>query len=154
NRDWLLRPAPTPGLPARADPSARELETVLTEEPMPPERRPDEDDEGPPREAPRLLRARRLRLPDAALDLGVVAFQLRFVQFVVAAAAGSLTGAILGGPPGALLGLVLGCVVAGLRQSWLGALAGAVAGGLCAHVPGGLIGFVLGLCMGDWRQSR
>jgi hypothetical protein len=163
NRDWMLRPEPTPGaLPAPADPSPAELGAVVTEEVLP--------GVAPAEDRGRMAwrraepSSRLLRRGDAELDLPVVEKQLRFTQFVVAAVAGGVAGGLLRGFGGALIGWFVGVVLAALRSGLLGAVVGFAAGAGCgwaayprrpgAGLLGALVGLALGACLGDWRKLR
>jgi hypothetical protein len=152
NRDWMLGQAPRGGATA-ADPSAGDLEAVVTTEAVP----------ATVGDAQDLLSGRRAllnpetfrRKPDyASYDLPVVLMQLRFLQLGAAGAVGFMLGSVHEAPYGALVGLAIGLAVAAVRSSWLGALVGAFAGGYHGSIIGGLGGFLLGLCLGDWRNKR
>jgi hypothetical protein len=164
NRDWLLRPEPTPGGPARGDPSADELAARVSQEVLPPVRA------GQPGRAIRLppgrLRRQSVRtealLTDASLDLPVVEKQLRALQLLLATVAGAAVGARLLGLPGCVVGAVVGLGVAATRYNLACALAGMSAGAVYGlhPYPGDLLlgflwafaGLALGACLGDWRR--
>jgi hypothetical protein len=147
----MLGQAPRGGATA-ADPSAGDLEAVVTTEAVP-ATVGDAKDLLPRRRAalnPETFR----RKPDyASYDLPVVLMQVRFLQFAAAGAIGFMLGSLHEEPYGALLGLAAGVLVAAVHSSWLGALVGAFVGGYYGRFLGGLGGFFLGLCLGDWRNK-
>jgi hypothetical protein len=168
NRDWMLRDQPAPVGTAAGDPSPRQLEALVSEEPLPPER----SARMPGRRTRQRGNGRitaskpfpdRRRLPsDEELDLPVVDKQLRTLQFLVAGLGGALCGELTAPGEGALLGWLAGCVLAFIRKGVVGALAGCAAAGLAgwkcsggslgtAMVWGGA-GLALGGCLGDWRR--
>jgi hypothetical protein len=159
NRDWMLRPLPAGGLPAPADPSARDLEAVVIAEVLPASARPAAAKE---QSRPAAVDARHLRRALAAEEsLLVTGRQLRALQFAAAAAAGALTALVVAGPDAVVGGLVAGCVVAALRSVVVGAFVGGLAGAACALAHGSdntwlwacfvILGLLFGGCLGDWR---
>src|SRR5262249_22648246 len=103
------------------------------------------------------------RPSEADLDYPVVSKQLRFLQFLVAVAAGAACGELISpGGMGALLGWLTGFAIAAIHIGLLGGLAGAVAGGMAgwnysdgnfqATVIWALASLALGACLGDWRR--
>jgi hypothetical protein len=161
NRDWLVRPEPTPGGPVQGDPTAGDIEAVLSEAALPP-RRASADVQLPPpgRRRRRPERADAL-LSDARLDLPVVEKQLRVLQFVVASVGGAVVGARVAGLPGAVFGFVVGCAMAATRNNPANAILATAGGALYGlHSDYGvtplcflwtLAGLVVGVCLGDWR---
>jgi hypothetical protein len=168
NRDWMLRTEHVPSLSGAADPSPRDLDALVTDEVLPvagrrrtsagKTRRPPNRRE--PNDAETTDTRRRVRRDDPDFELTVVEWQLRALQFLVAAVLGAVAGGMRWGAAGAAVGLLAGVGVAAIRSHGLGALAGCVAGVLAAWeasapaLPfvGGLTGLALGACLGDWRQ--
>jgi hypothetical protein len=167
NRDWMLRSQPAPAGTPAADPSPRQLEALVSADPLPPER----PESVPGRRTRRRGNGRitaskpfpgRKRLPsDEELDLPVVDKQLRTLQFLVAGFGGALCGELTAPGGGALLGWLAGCVLAIIRKGVVGALVGCAAAGiagwkysggnLAAAMVWGGAGLALGGCLGDWR---
>jgi hypothetical protein len=162
NRDWMLRPEPTPGAAVRGDPSADDLAGQVSEEVLPPQRASEDVQHPSPGRRPRKSERSDALLTDAALDLPVVANQLRLLQFLVACVVGAVAGAVTLGALWAMLGWVLGCGVAATRSGIVGGIAGAAAGAVIGwtlsyadpvcYLSGGLAGAALGVLLGDWRR--
>jgi ATP-dependent Clp protease ATP-binding subunit ClpC len=160
NRDWLLRPEPTPGGPVRGDPTAGDIEAVVSAAVLPQRRTSTAIQKAPGRRRRRSERTDAL-LTDASLDLPVVEKQLRVLQFVVAIVGGSVVGARVVGVPGALFGFVVGCGLAATRNNLANAILGTAGGALYGlySYPGqpplcflwALVGLAVGVCLGDWR---
>jgi hypothetical protein len=161
NRDWLLRPEPTPGGPVQGDPTPRDIEAVVSAEVLPPRRASQAVQGTPPAGRRRRSERTDALLTDAGLDLPVVEKQLRVLQFVVAVVGGGVVGARVAGLPGGLFGGLVGCTLAATRNSFANAILGMVGGGLYGlhsypvQPPlcflGMVVGLVLGACLGDWR---
>jgi hypothetical protein len=162
NRDWLLRPEPTPGGPVQGDPTAGDIEAVVSEAALPPRRASRDIQLPPPGRRRRRSERTDALLTDASLDLPVVEKQLRILQFLVAAVLGAVPGALMGGAGGAMMGWLFGCLVAAFRNGLLGGVAGAAAGAYSgwllnpdeplASIAAGVAGAALGACLGDWRK--
>jgi hypothetical protein len=159
NRDWLLRPEPTPGGPLRGDPSAADLAARVSHEVLPPPASTLDRDRGILL-APDEARARRPPVGDAVLDLPVVERQLRCLQHVVAIMGGGVVGAQVAGALGAVVGCMVGWGLAFNRNSVANAVLGMVAGAHYGWHSGEsplwwalwvLFGLVIGACLGDWR---
>ncbi len=162
NRDWLLRPEPTPAGPVQGDPTAGDLEAVVSAAVLP-ARRASQDIQPPPpgRRRRQSERTDALRI-DASLDLPVVEKQLRALQLLLATVAGAALGARLLGVPGAAVGMVAGIGVAATRSGLVCAVLGMVGGALYGMYPypgdplpgflWALAGLALGACLGDWRR--
>jgi hypothetical protein len=161
NRDWMLRPEPTPGAPVRGDPSAADLAERVSEEALPPRW----DSQGirlPPGRVWRKSERTEALLTDASLDLPVVEKQLRVLQVLIACVVGGLAGAVTLGALAAALGWALGWGVAATRSGIVGGIAGAAAGAVIGwalsygdpvcYCAGGLTGAALGALLGDWRR--
>jgi hypothetical protein len=83
------------------------------------------------------------------------------LQFVVASVGGAVVGARVVGVPGALLGFVVGCVLAATRYNLTNAILGTAGGALYGLYSyprqpplcflWALVGLALGVCLGDWR---
>ncbi len=174
NRDCLLRPEPVVGLAAARDPSPRDLEAVLSAEPLPTVAPPAAGIIPHRPEEP-------MPVPDVRWSSPVVERQLEALQVLVCGLGGGLIGAawlglrgtawlgLLGAMLGAFVGMLVGCLLIGLKSNFLarvvGLGAGMVYGGLyglhlgghpilllVGALVGGGIGLVLGFCLGDWRQ--
>jgi hypothetical protein len=159
NRDWLTRPEPT----ATGDPSAPELEEVLSAAPLP---SPDL----PARESPAPVAEVQVRIPDVRLESPVVERQLEALQVLVCGLGGALIGAARMGLVGAVVAAFCGCLVACLliavKSNFLARVVGCAAGITCGWLygPGNILGnvilallcggagLVLGVCLGDWRK--
>lgn len=160
NRDWLLRPEPTPGGPVQGDPTAGDIEAVLSGAALP-TRRASADIQLPPPGRRRRSERTDAQLTDASLDLPVVEKQLRVLQSVIAVVGGGVVGARVAGVPGAVLGCVLGSVLATIRNNITNAILGTAGGALYGLYSDfgvtplcflwTLVGLVLGVCLGDWR---
>jgi hypothetical protein len=156
NRDWLTRPEPK----APGDPSAHELEAVVSAAPLP---SPDLPARESPAEVP-------VRIPDVRLESPVVERQLEALQVLVCALGGALIGAARMGLVGAVVAAFCGCLVACLliavKSNFLARIVGLAAGISCGWLygPGNILGnlilallcggagLVLGFCLGDWRK--
>jgi hypothetical protein len=165
NRDWMLRPEPAAGLPAPRDPSPRELEAVLSANPLPSVASPPADSAitTDPREE-------QMPLPDFRLNIPVVERQLEALQVLVCALCGGLIGAawqgLLLASLTAFVGALVGCLLIGLKSNFLARVVGLGAGIVCGWLyadgtparmllgalVGGGVGLVLGFCLGDWRK--
>lgn len=161
NRDWMLRAEPTVGLPAARDPSPRDLEAVVSPEPLPSADSPATDS---------AITADRpeeqIRIPDVRLNIPVVERQLEALQVVLCILVGSLIGAAQAGIFGAILagfvGSLVGCLLIVVKSNFLARLVGLAAGMACGWLYGagnfvlallgGGAGLVLGFCLGDWRK--
>jgi hypothetical protein len=168
NRDWQMSSEAAPLPSAKADPSARDLDAVLTADPLPRKNVPG-----------RVIRTRVHQTPrddtgvsteDSPVTFensgySVVGMQLRFLQFLIAVAATAGAGALLRGLPGALMGAVLGFFVVLLRNTYVIAVLGCIGGievgrrvdielGLDGPVLGGLVGLLVGVAVGDWSTLR
>jgi hypothetical protein len=167
NRDWLLRP-PASGTRAAGDPSARDLESVVTPDPLP--GRPSAGPAGPSESSPTAQRglqhlARRQR-EDLEGQLVIVRFQLRVLQVFIAIACGTVLTLLARGPSGVVVGLGSGVLLALVRNTWLAALIGFGAGLLSVHlnvsdpsrflgdIIAGLIGLLIGAGSSDWGWMR
>jgi hypothetical protein len=160
NRDWMLQPPAAPGVPLLAGPSVRDLEAVVTAQVLPAERVPTERERTAREPAPRP----RVRPDQAQLDLPIVEWQLRAMQYAVAGVAGAFVGITTQGLAGAVIGYLVGCALAAVRSSVLGAVTGLLAGGIWGALtqpdtPPGVIfgaaaGGFLGAFLGDWRRWR
>jgi hypothetical protein len=161
NRDWLLRPEPTPGGPVRGDPTAGDIEALVSEAALPPRQASRDIQLPPPGRRRRRSERTDALLTDASLDLPVVEKQLRLLQFVVASVGGAVVGARVVGVPGAFLGFVVGCALASTRYNLTNAILGTAGGALYGlhSYPGqpplyflwALVGLAVGVCLGDWR---
>jgi hypothetical protein len=174
NRDWMLQPQPAPGQASPGDPSARDLESIVTVEVLPPpilEERPSiprkrrRKRPAAEEEFPKPIPSLRLPRSDAEVDLRVLERQLRALRFVVATCAGALLGGVWQELAGAIVGGLIGCAVVVIRNNFLSVVAASAAGvlgGLLynpedpsrACALGGLVGLILGACLGDWRKLR
>jgi hypothetical protein len=173
NRDWQLRPEATPPAGAKTDPSAGELDRVVTANPLP---RTDR--------IGTVVGKREVRTqitppspPPVEAGFDIVRFQLVALQFLVALVAGGFVGAVQGGPLGMLFGWLCGVFVVLLRNVYLSGILGALVGLDCgrrlvffvhggefttrnpqteltALILGGLFGLVVGVLVGDWRTLR
>jgi hypothetical protein len=162
NRDWLLRPEPTPGGPVQGDPTAGDLEAVVSEAVLPPRRASQAIQLPPPGRRRRRSERTDALLTDASLDLPVVEKQLRVLQAVVACVGGAVVGARVAGLPGALFGFVAGCALAATRNNLANAILGTTGGALYGlySYPSqpplcflwALVGLAIGVCLGDWRS--
>jgi hypothetical protein len=159
NRDWLTRPEPK----APGDPSAHELEEVVSAAPLP---SPDL----PVREPPAPAAEVQVRIPDVRLESPVVERQLEALQVLVCGLGGALIGAARMGLVGAVVAGFCGCLVACLliavKSNFLARIVGLAAGIACGWLygPGNILGnvllallcggagLVLGFCLGDWRK--
>ncbi|HEY7152891.1 MAG TPA: Clp protease N-terminal domain-containing protein [Gemmataceae bacterium] len=170
NRDWMLRPEPSVGLPAARDPSARDLESVVSAAPLPSADAPSTEDwiTG--------VREGRIGTPDIRLDIPVVARQLEALQVLVCALGGALIGAawleFFGAVMAAFVGALVGCLLIGVKSNFLARVVGLGAGiawgwlygtanPFLARNPvfilvlvllGGGAGLIMGFCLGDWRK--
>jgi hypothetical protein len=168
NRDWLLRGPAAPGSRASGDPSARDLESVVTPDPLP--GRPcAEPVRQPSASSPAELCASRdlvRRQPDAEEQLVIVRLHLRILQVFIAIACGTVLTLLARGPAGVVVGLGAGVLLALVRNTLLAELIGCGAGllsvylnysdhgrFLAAIIAGG-IGFVLGAVLSDWSWMR
>jgi hypothetical protein len=160
NRDWMLRSESAVGLPAARDPSAGDLEAVVSPKALPSADSPARDSgitdspEGP------------MPVPDVRLNIPVVERQLEALQVVLCIVVGSLLGAAQAGFFGAsltgFLGALVGCLLVGTKSNFLARLIGLAAGltggwlygagNFLLMLLGGGIGLVLGFCLGDWRK--
>ena len=160
NRDWMLRPEPVVGLPAARDPSAGDLEAVVSPKVLPSAASPamgsgitDRPEEPMP-------------IPDIRLNIPVVERQLEALKVVLCIVVGALIGAAQAGLYGAsatgFAGALVGCLLVGTKSNFLARLVGLSAGLACGWLYGagnfvlmllgGGIGLVLGFCLGDWRK--
>jgi hypothetical protein len=161
NRDWMLRPAPAVGLPVARDPSPRDLEAVVSPEPLPSVDSPAMDSA-----ITTARREERMPIPDIRLNIPVVERQLEALQIVLCILVGALIGAAQAGLYGAALtgfvGALVGCLLIGMKSNLLARLVGMAAGMACGWLYGagnfalmllgGGIGLILGFCLGDWRK--
>jgi hypothetical protein len=163
NRDWMLRPEPTSGVAALADPSVQDLEAVLTREVLPTPagvRRP------PP--GGTLADGRFTQHPTSSIELQrsllVLDGQLHTLQMVSGAGFGAIAGFAAFGLVGACYGFVVGFVIARVRNVFAGVVVGMITGAVCGvathpenHLYAfaySLAGLLVGWCMGDWRKMR
>ena len=160
NRDWMLRPEPTVGLPAARDPSIRDLEAVVSPEPLP------SVDSSARDSAITARRKEPMPIPDIRLNIPVVERQVEALQVVLCTLVGSLIGGALAGLSGAALagfvGSLVACLLIGTKSNLLARLAGLAAGLACGWLYsgrnfalmllGGGAGLILGFCLGDWRK--
>jgi hypothetical protein len=148
NRDSMVRSEARPGTPVASDPSVRDLESLVSVEPLP----------GSP---PGTELASGTENNLALIDMDR---QLRGTQTVLSALGGGVLGALLSGLPGALPGCLAGLVVAGFRNSLVSGLVAAAGGffagygdrfgGLANGFLGALLGFFVGTWVGDgWRKK-
>ncbi|HEY7312908.1 MAG TPA: Clp protease N-terminal domain-containing protein [Gemmataceae bacterium] len=164
NRDWMLRPEPVIGLPAARDPSAGDLEAVVSPKVLPSSDSPADSPamgsgitERPEESMP---------IPDIRLNIPVVERQLEALKVVLCIVVGALIGAAQAGLYGAcatgFAGALVGCLLVGTKSNFLARLIGLAAGLACGWLYGagnfilmllgGGIGLVLGFCLGDWRK--
>jgi hypothetical protein len=173
NRDVLLRPEAAVGLAAARDPSPRDLEAVISADPLP-AADSRAADSGITTHRPE----ERMPFPDVRWDSPVVERQLEALQVLVCGFGGGLIGAawlglmdvawprLLGAALGAFAGMLVGCLLIGLKNNFLARIVGLGAGMVCGGLYGGGhpvlllvgvllgggIGLILGFCLGDWRK--
>ncbi|HEY7428126.1 MAG TPA: Clp protease N-terminal domain-containing protein [Gemmataceae bacterium] len=129
NRDWMLRPKPTVGQPALRDPSAGDLESVVSAAPLPPT-------DAPP-VGGGISGGQEGRISTADIQwTSVVQSQLEALQILVCVLGGALIGnaalgcfgAVLGGVVGSLVGSTLAAVKSNFLARAVGLVAGIVWG--------------------------
>jgi hypothetical protein len=152
DHDAMLQPARAPGGALAQDPSAWELEWLVSA-----------DTPGPAAaaaQAPLKPSAEPILSTPSAAGL---ALQLRITQVVLGGLAGGLAGALLYGRPGGFLGVLAGVAVASTRSTALGVVVGILTGILVAvrhapHNPGlqmlaFFVGGLVGCCLGDFLKG-
>ncbi len=150
---YSLEPEPPPRpAPAFAD---------AAPEPPPPAAVPDPDRE---RMAAELLQARK-RLDEQQGQFASLNRQLWNVRMLLGTLVGALSGGVIAGHLGAVLGLAAGTLVAAVGRPVVGALAAVVPGAVIGHayladeggaVVGAVLGVFLGACVGGigWQPRR
>jgi len=152
NRDTMLQPEPKPGGAVAPDPSPRTVAELVTA---------DLGVGGPARKEPKRKQVRATPLLSNYRD--GLALQLRVTQHTLGALVGMIVGALLAGPGGAVLGVLGGLALAAVRKRGL-AIPVAVGLGLilgfrysptslATHLIMVLAGILVGVCLGEpWRS--